>query len=759
MRLALLFTFILALFNSYAQTYEIEKIELVANVQPIKGLNLPSDDFSPIIHDGTLYFTSSREYNKNNEGENNWEKNGYLNVFQGDIKIYDDYSVNVNRIVLMSNKIKSKTHTGPISFSVTGDTLFFTQVELGKTLSGEKKYLPQLFMAVKKNNNWTQIRKLPFSSPTNTFAHPAYDSKRKRLYFVSDIVGGKGENDIYYSDLVNGVWQPAVNVTSINTASNEKFPYYINDNLFYSSDKEKGKGKLDIYVAILDSLDQESFPIKLNGLNTEFEDFGICITPDMKAGYYTSNKNGNDDIFYFTLERKVTVKNKISGSFTFRKLNARAENLAVKLVDEQGDFVYQGETNSDGEFSFDDIKNPNNLAIILGGDLSEELILELFDDEGNTIANLLLDEKGAFKYKKLFYENSGIISFIPEDMKDFTLNRAKLFGQLFYDEENERPLSNYPIQLLDSSGKVVGTSKTDQFGNFNFIDLDMKQKYFVHIPNKTNDFLFYIYDSREKIFTELKFNNNAKFVYRLIKANTENNLSFIQERSDIFEIDNINISGQFKVKDSNKKTGELEVRAYTSAGKEIGMELSDEEGRFSFTGLPEDEAYMFLAESDDVLELYIVNRYGMVIAKIQSTEDKFFVFKPEGDKSENTVSLLNNEEEFNLDMSNRYEIITVYFDSDQTKVMKNDLGKLRTILELMRDYPTLKLSISAYADATASSDYNMILSEKRATWIAEYLSKYEIDKSRFAINAYGEAFLVDESNDALNRRAELKLFK
>ena len=344
-------------------------------------------------------------------------------------------------------------------------------------------------------------------------------------------------------------------------------------------------------------------------------------------------------------------------------------------------------------------------------------------------------------------------------MKDFTLNRAKLFGQLFYDEENERPLSNYPIQLLDSSGKVVGTSKTDQFGNFNFIDLDMKQKYFVHIPNKTNDFLFYIYDSREKIFTELKFNNNAKFVYRLIKANTENNLSFIQERSDIFEIDNINISGQFKVKDSNKKTGELEVRAYTSAGKEIGMELSDEEGRFSFTGLPEDEAYMFLAESDDVLELYIVNRYGMVIAKIQSTEDKFFVFKPEGDKSENTVSLLNNEEEFNLDMSNRYEIITVYFDSDQTKVMKDDLGKLRTILELMRDYPTLKLSISAYADATASSDYNMILSEKRATWIAEYLTKYEIDKSRFAINAYGEAFLVDESNDALNRRAELKLFK
>jgi outer membrane protein OmpA-like peptidoglycan-associated protein len=68
------------------------------------------------------------------------------------------------------------------------------------------------------------------------------------------------------------------------------------------------------------------------------------------------------------------------------------------------------------------------------------------------------------------------------------------------------------------------------------------------------------------------------------------------------------------------------------------------------------------------------------------------------------------------------------------------------------------MEINAYADARASDDYNLILSKKRGDWIVEYMIKKGISPDRFIVNAYGETKLIDESNDAVNRRAEIRVY-
>ena len=86
------------------------------------------------------------------------------------------------------------------------------------------------------------------------------------------------------------------------------------------------------------------------------------------------------------------------------------------------------------------------------------------------------------------------------------------------------------------------------------------------------------------------------------------------------------------------------------------------------------------------------------------------------------------------------------------------MGELKKLLKELKANKGLKVEVNAYADARNSDEYNLILSGKRGDWIVNYLVKNGISKSRFIVNAYGEAGLVSQDNDALNRRAEIRVY-
>ncbi len=42
--------------------------------------------------------------------------------------------------------------------------------------------------------------------------HPYFHNKGNRMYFCSDMPGGYGGADIYYSDLINDIWTTPINL-------------------------------------------------------------------------------------------------------------------------------------------------------------------------------------------------------------------------------------------------------------------------------------------------------------------------------------------------------------------------------------------------------------------------------------------------------------------------------------------------------------------------------------------------------------------
>jgi outer membrane protein OmpA-like peptidoglycan-associated protein len=79
----------------------------------------------------------------------------------------------------------------------------------------------------------------------------------------------------------------------------------------------------------------------------------------------------------------------------------------------------------------------------------------------------------------------------------------------------------------------------------------------------------------------------------------------------------------------------------------------------------------------------------------------------------------------------------------------------------MKDYPSLKVEISAHTDDIGSERYNQILSEKRAQSVVSYMKENEIETDRLVAKGYGELkpkFDNDsDENRAKNRRVELKI--
>lgn len=761
-RLIFFFTCVAALAKS--QTYEIKEVSMSGSMTEIKEINTEGTDFAPFVSGDKLYFTSNREFDMFNLGENNWEKGGYLNVYSAEFKTGEIAPESKFKDVeLVSEKLKTESHTGPVCLSVTGDTMFFTQVVINAKRNKKNKFRPQLFMAVKDGSQWSNIQLLPFNVNTASFGHPSYDSKKQRLYFSSDMEGGAGQKDIYYCDLINGTWGQPVNMRDINSASNELFPFTVDGHIFFASDRVGGQGGLDIYWK---NMGQPNDAVAtVDGLNSPSDDFGIFIFPGIKTGYISSNKSGHDDIYFLNIEKKVTVQNELAGMFTYRNLNGQASNLKVQIVDENGEFLYETTTDENGEFIFRSLNIDGTYSIRAISE--EDLNLVIYDINGDPVVDLVSDEKGNFTYKKLELVSSGFPGIIPENMVEPGSDYGHLSGQLIYENIPGEYPANVAIQLFDEEGNVAFTVMTDNSGNFDFQQLSLEENYILTIAETSDEVVLLIFDKYGNVVAQLKSNESGQFVYRKLNVEHQKGLALLEEESEeMFELETQTIAGYFEYNKLTGISGEgLTIYAYDDDGILLATTQTDEKGEFRFRSLPTGTNILFKIDENDPnlklddFTLYIYDRYGKKVAGLSRGQNGYFIYKPLGFAGNNTLSQIE-EDSLNMDLAltTDYEIVHVYFDSNASNVKADDLDELNALYKLLVANPNLRMEINAYADARASDDYNLILSKKRGEWIVDYMVKKGIPRSRFIVNAYGETKLVDASNDAVNRRAEIRLY-
>lgn len=103
--------------------------------------------------------------------------------------------------------------------------------------------------------------------------------------------------------------------------------------------------------------------------------------------------------------------------------------------------------------------------------------------------------------------------------------------------------------------------------------------------------------------------------------------------------------------------------------------------------------------------------------------------------------------------------IEVNFAVDKAEILRDSQPQIAQVVALLRDDPSLRLSIDGHTDATGEADHNLRLSEARAQAVVAALVAQGIESSRLAAKGHGQSQPVadneTEEGRAQNRRVEL----
>jgi len=312
------------------------------------------------------------------------------------------------------------------TLSSDGKTMIFQSDRSGKWR------LYQITM--KDDSTWTNPKSIQAINNYDTrdifIGYPFLTYDDKFLFFASDMKGSYGSLDIFYSEKINGEWCPPKNAgNQINSKAYEASPsvspdgkkiYYImkrlsgkneekcykiyacdkNDEnewinphalrkpinstcedvprimydgktLIFSSIRQGGYGKFDIYKSIYIEGVGWSEPENMDYANSEFNDRLIALSPNEEYAYYTNDGGFSDDIYYKKvpfkgrLKKKMIIAGNVIDNETGEPIVAQLSITNVKnnkIVTE----VYSSE--ADGSFEVDLPEGEEYKIVIKKGD-------------------------------------------------------------------------------------------------------------------------------------------------------------------------------------------------------------------------------------------------------------------------------------------------------------------------------------------------------------------------------------------------------
>ncbi|OUL61232.1 OmpA family protein [Flavobacterium sp. AJR] len=202
---------------------------------------------------------------------------------------------------------------------------------------------------------------------------------------------------------------------------------------------------------------------------------------------------------------------------------------------------------------------------------------------------------------------------------------------------------------------------------------------------------------------------------------------------------------------TDKETGEVlpntKLTLYDDKYKIIATSYSDQNGNYTF---PVECGMSYFVRAEK-------NKY--------TTRELMVNILKENGRTNLPITLEKSECMVTIgdDLGKCFGIKMIYFDLDKSNIRTEAAFDLEKILDVLNQYPKMKLDIRSHTDSRATHKYNEALSDRRAKSTIQWLVKNGIDPNRLTGKGYGETQLVNGCSDGvkcteaehqMNRRSE-----
>jgi outer membrane protein OmpA-like peptidoglycan-associated protein/tetratricopeptide (TPR) repeat protein len=741
-------------------------------VTNLTEINTNKSEFSPVIYEDKLYYTSWQKPDLVNFEGNDFDGAPYLNIYYTTLK-NDIPEANIKSF---SKKINSQYHDGPITFSKQNE-LFITRVNYISNKK-DKAFInrPQLYTATKSGKSWSALKPFPLNNDAYSLAHPSISDDGTCLFFSSDMPGGNGGMDIWVSKRNATGWDKPINLgNDINTPGNEEFPYIRSDGmLFFSSDALPGFGGLDVFSARQIA---DKWILNRNegvGINSLADDFGIFFT-DKNKGYISSNRdggNGSDDIYKFTFTQKlITVDGTVLNS---QNTTNPAKRIKVVLEDNKGNRLNDMLTNNEGYFRFENLSPDSKYMVKIDendASFTHQNKYYYMDAKGEVMRVTVINEKGE---KYVFRNLPTDVGSLPELTSP---DDVTLAGNLLYGENPSKPIANKKVLLKDANGNVIDETTTNAFGAFVFSKIPADNNYMITLAEEDAslpmDTKITLTNKNGKEVKSFKYIGKGSFKFNLLAADKTSLSTMEVTDADLL----MNLNG--KLLGTNKKPlKKVSVFLSNDHATLLDTSVTDSAGIFRFSNLPINKNYAINIDENDaqlknIDKIYITDLKDKVIREIERNRLKGYSFKIlESEKTTlkdiyvedpwlEVLALKDNTKKDAITIvENVYYALNAYkFDAAGQRVMDK-------VIQIMKQNAAIDIEVSSHTDAQGDDKNNLLLSQKRAKYAIDYMIAHGVDNKRLKAIGYGETKLINkcannvsctEEEHAKNRRTEFKI--
>jgi outer membrane protein OmpA-like peptidoglycan-associated protein len=609
----------------------------------------------------------------------------------------------------VEKEMNTKVHEGPVDFTDNGDTMFSTQNQRSNLTSFNSLENPLgLFLKVRNDGKWSKGTKLPFVDPGFSYAHPSYQQSRSRLFFSSNMDGGHGGMDLYYTDLVNGQWSEPINLgNKINSPRNEVFPFIDESgDLYFSTDFYSDSSDLDIYSTILVD-DAWSNLIKLNQpINSPHDDFSYVSNSAGGKGYFASNRGGNDDIYSFTY---------------------RIPNL------EDCEEIHK--PNLCWEFTEERAADLDSIPIVYQWTIST----------GDTLRGLTIDycfpDTGYYEIALSLYDT--ITGSRYMNVGEYAVN-IEAFNRPYIESSDKTYLDSSIVLKADVSG-LVDYEILEYLWDLGNGEV-YRGKSVTYTPSEEGIIYPVLGVVAIQKKTRLKESLCAYKVIEVLKNNETDNVNLI-ESSDENELDSkeetevSNDSMIYVVQLFETETlYESEDSIFGALKNKVYPRYMKDKKAYSYDLKYANDISSLYDDFAKAIELGFDKTILQQIAKNALSIDSIFFKRL---NNETLVNLINSGALDNVVKKD----LTIYFDNDSYSVDTYYQDAIKSICSNVDENTTFL--IQGYADAIGEEDYNLDISEKRAKAIAKELYKFGANKNRTTFVWFGEKFAVKENEKEL----------